>query len=301
MRAIKKIVFALCVTLAFSAVSVAQEKTLYERLGGQPAVEAVVKDFAGRVLADTRINKKFAKSDANRLVKNLTDFVCAATGGPCKYEGKSMKDSHRNMAVTEGEFGALVEDLVATLDKFKVPAKEKNELLSALGPLAKDIVEKKGNATGTDLPANFVPAPALTKSLYERLGGQPAVEAVVKDFAGRVLADTRINKKFAKSDTTRLVNNLIDFVCAATGGPCQYNGQSMKAAHKNMAVTEGEFNALVEDLVATLNGFKVPEREQKELLGALGGLMKDIVEKKGNEIGTELPKNFKPAPATKNN
>jgi hemoglobin len=301
MKAVKRIVVVVCVSLIFSAVATAQEKSLYERLGGQAAIEAVVKDFAGRVLADTRINKKFAKSDANRLVKNLTDFVCAATGGPCAYNGKSMKDAHTNMGVTEGEFNALVEDLVATLDSFKVSAKEKNELLAALGPLGGDIIEKKGNKnTGTDLPANFMPAPPLTKSLYERLGGQAAIEAVVKDFAGRVLADTRINKKFAKSDANRLVKNLTDFVCAATGGPCTYNGQSMKAAHTNMGVTEGEFNALVEDLVATLDSFKVPAAEKNELLAALGPLGGDIIEKKGNKkTGTNLPAKFKPAPPLK--
>ena len=136
-------------------------KTLYERLGGQPAISAVVEDFAGRVLADARINKKFAKSDPARLVANLTTFVCSATGGPCKYAGLSMKQAHQNMGVTQGEFGALVENLVATLDKFKVPDQEKGELLGALGPLGPDIVESQSTATGTALPARFKPAPAL--------------------------------------------------------------------------------------------------------------------------------------------
>ena len=136
-------------------------KTLYERLGGQPAISAVVEDFAGRVLADQRINKKFARSDPARLVANLKTFVCSATGGPCKYAGLSMKQAHQNMGVTQGEFGALVENLVATLDKFKVPDKEKGELLGALGPLGPDIVESQSTATGTALPAKFKPAPAL--------------------------------------------------------------------------------------------------------------------------------------------
>lgn len=162
MKAIKRIVIALSIIFALSAMASAQEKTLYERLGGQAAVEAVVKDFAGNVLADERINKKFAKSDADRLVKNLIDFVCLATGGPCKYEGKSMKDAHKNMAVTEGEFNALVEDLVKTLNKFNVPEKEQKELLTALGGLMGQIVEKKGDkSTGNELPGNFKPAPPL--------------------------------------------------------------------------------------------------------------------------------------------
>jgi len=121
----------------------------------------VVDDFAGRGLADTRINKKFARSDANRLVTNLKTFVCSAAGGPCKYDGLSMKQAHKRMAVTQGEFGALVENLVATLDKFKVPAKEKGELLGAPGPLGPDIVESQSTATGTALPKKFKPAPPL--------------------------------------------------------------------------------------------------------------------------------------------
>lgn len=166
MKSIQKIIVALCITFAFSAVATAQEKSLYERLGGQAAVEAVVKDFAGRVLADARINKKFAKSNADRLVTNLIDFVCAATGGPCEYKGLSMKEAHKNMAVTEGEFNALVEDLVATLNHFKVPEKEQKELLGALGGLLKDIVEKKNDkSTGNELPSKFKPAPPLKKQM----------------------------------------------------------------------------------------------------------------------------------------
>jgi hemoglobin len=164
MTKIKVLLYVSCFILLASIVSPAQDKSLYERLGGQPAVEAVVKDFAGKVLADARINKKFAKSDPDRLIKNLTDFVCKATGGPCAYTGRDMKTSHKKMGVTNGEFNALVEDLVATLDQFKVPAKEKGELLAALGPLQPEIVEKKTDATGEPLPKAFKPAPPLNKS-----------------------------------------------------------------------------------------------------------------------------------------
>jgi hemoglobin len=137
------------------------QRSLYERLGGKDAISAVIDDFAARVLADARINKKFAKSNPERLVFHLKEQVCAVTGGPCKYTGNSMTKAHHNMKVTEGEFNALVEDLVATLDKFKVPEKEKGEVLAALGPLKSQIVEVKGDATGTPLPADFKPAPPL--------------------------------------------------------------------------------------------------------------------------------------------
>lgn len=161
MKNLKTAVVGLSLMAALSVSALAQAKSLYERLGGQPAVSAVVDEFAGNVLKDERINKKFAKSDANRLVTNLKAFVCFATGGPCKYEGRDMASSHKGMAVTEGEFNALVEDLVKALDKFNVPATEKNELLGALAGLKGQIVESNSAATGTELPKKFEPAPPL--------------------------------------------------------------------------------------------------------------------------------------------
>ena len=161
MKRLKIVFVSCCLLAALSAVALAQEKSLYDRLGGEKAIAAVVNEFAGNVLADARINKKFAKSDKERLVTNLNGFICSATGGPCKYEGESMKEAHHHMGVTEGEFNALVEDLVKALDKFNVPAKEKNEFLGALGPLKPQIVEVNGTATGTELPKKFKPAPPL--------------------------------------------------------------------------------------------------------------------------------------------
>ncbi len=165
----KALALALFLSGAFAAQASAQcsmskptmQKSLYERLGGEAAISAVVDDFAGRVLKDDKINMKFAKSNAPRLLFHLKEQVCAATGGPCKYTGKSMKESHMHMGVTEGEFNALVGHLVDTLDHFKVPEAEKNELLGILGPLKDQIVEVKGDATGTPLPDNFKPAPPL--------------------------------------------------------------------------------------------------------------------------------------------
>ena len=119
-----------------------KEKSLYDRLGGKPAITAVVDDFTARVVADRRINRFFANTDAPAFKAKLVDQICEASGGPCKYTGKDMRLAHAGMGVTDADFNALVEDLVATLDKFKVPEKEKGELLGALGPMRKDIVTK---------------------------------------------------------------------------------------------------------------------------------------------------------------
>ena len=140
---------------------------------------------------------------------------------------------------------------------------------------------------------------ATTRSLYDRLGGKAAITAVVDTFVARVAADSRINKKFARTNIPRLKTMLVDQVCAQTGGPCTYTGRSMKEAHRGMRVTEGEFNALVEDLVAALNRFNVPKREQDELVGALGSMKGDIVEVKTTATGTKLPAGFKAAAASK--
>ncbi len=118
------------------------EQSLYERLGGQSAINAVVDDFVGNVAGDSRINGFFASTDIPRLKRLLSEQICAGTGGPCKYTGRSMKASHAGMGVTDAHFGALVEDLVKTLDKFGVPAREKNELLGILGPMKSDIVAR---------------------------------------------------------------------------------------------------------------------------------------------------------------
>jgi hemoglobin len=134
---------------------------LYERLGGSAAISAVVEDFVGRCAADARINGKFARTDIPRLTSMLVDQVTMATGGPATYRGRSMPDTHRGMGVTAGEFEALVEDLLATLDKFAVPSAEQQELIGILAPMRGDIVEVESSQTGTPLPASYENAPAL--------------------------------------------------------------------------------------------------------------------------------------------
>lgn len=143
MKTLRTIGFlALIPLFAVGCATMMAEKSLYERLGGKPAIQAVVDDFVANVAADTRINRYFANANIPRLKAQLVDQICEATGGPCKYTGQSMKDSHRGMGITSAAFDALVEDLVKTLNKFNVPEKEKGELLGALGPMKKDIVER---------------------------------------------------------------------------------------------------------------------------------------------------------------
>jgi hemoglobin len=143
----KSTVAAALAAVAFALVGCAnmqaqQEKSLYERLGGQKAIVAVVDDFVGNVAADKRINGFFARTDVPRLKRLLAEQICAGTGGPCAYTGRDMKSTHAGMGVQQVHFNALAEDLVKTLNKFNVPEKEQKELLAILGPMSKDIVER---------------------------------------------------------------------------------------------------------------------------------------------------------------
>jgi hemoglobin len=138
------------------------ERSLYDRLGGTDAITAVVLAVVDRQLKDDRINRKFARTNKDRLIKEFVDQICQATGGPCKYTGRNMTETHHNMGVTSGEFQAFAEDVVAVLNDFKVGATEQDELLNILAPLREEIVEVDSDQTGTPLPSEFAPAPPLS-------------------------------------------------------------------------------------------------------------------------------------------
>src|SRR5215471_10132105 len=136
------ILTALAFSTGFSLRAADKEPqgSLYQRLGGMPAIQAVVDDFVTRILADERVNRWFAHAasdpvNAQAYRAKLADFICQGTGGPCKYTGADMFAAHQGRGVTDEAFSAVVSDLVATLEKFKVPEKEKGQLLGILGPM----------------------------------------------------------------------------------------------------------------------------------------------------------------------
>jgi hemoglobin len=125
--------------------------TLYERLGGLDAITAVVDSVVARQGGDDRINRKFGRTDIPHLKKNFVDQVCEATGGPCTYTGRSMREAHDAMQVTAGEFDAFIQDLEGVLDELNVPTTEHQELLGLLLPLRDEIVEVERRRRGPRL------------------------------------------------------------------------------------------------------------------------------------------------------
>jgi hemoglobin len=133
---------------------------------------------------------------------------------------------------------------------------------------------------GSSLASAQTPA---ADSLYKRLGGYDAIAAVTDDFIGRMAADKELSVFFAhhSADVLKRTRQLVvDQLCMATGGPCQYIGRDMKTVHAGMGITEANWNAAVQHLVATLAKFKVPDREQKELLAIASSLKNDVVDQK---------------------
>jgi hemoglobin len=138
---------SLCLALPLaSTIATAQKPdSLYKRLGGYDAIAAVTDDFLGRLVSDPSLAKFFtghSTDSKQRIRQHVVDFLCLATGGPCVYEGRDMKTSHAGLGITGAEWDAGVKHLAATLDKFKVPQKEEDDLLAAASGLRKDIVEK---------------------------------------------------------------------------------------------------------------------------------------------------------------
>jgi len=129
-----------------------QEPTLYERLGGVYSIATVVDDLIDRVITDARLNANPAVNEAHHKVlpagfKYLaTEMVCWAAGGPQKYTGRSMRDSHQHLNITPKDWEAFMDDLQQALDKFEVPAAEQAELRAIVQGTYGDIVVTKGEA-----------------------------------------------------------------------------------------------------------------------------------------------------------
>jgi hemoglobin len=124
----------------------AGQPTLYERLGGIYNIACVVDDLIDRVMNDPRLNANPAVNEAHHKVPPpgfkylVTEMVSWAAGGPQKYTGRSMRESHEHLNITPKEWDAFMDDLQQSLDKFSVPAAEQSELKAIVNSTYGDIV-----------------------------------------------------------------------------------------------------------------------------------------------------------------
>ena len=147
---LKSILYSLsiCGIIATNFTYASEEKSLYDRLGGYDAIAAVVDDFIGKLLNDDQLSRFFVghSTDSKKGMRQLiVDQLCEVTGGPCVYKGRSMRTSHDGLGITEDDWNKAVQHLIATLDKFNVPEKEKAQVLATAGSLHGQIVQSEIN------------------------------------------------------------------------------------------------------------------------------------------------------------
>jgi hemoglobin len=118
------------------------DKTLYESMGGEPALRTAVQHFADLVQTDDRINFTFAEADMSKFRKLIFEQLCNLSGGPCKYTGRDMRTSHVKLNINNAEFNALAEDLYIALDRAGIPYRLQNKLMALLAPMQHDIVTR---------------------------------------------------------------------------------------------------------------------------------------------------------------
>jgi len=146
---------AVMVIMAGTATQTARaqvtQPSLYERLGGAYSIATVVDDFIERLLVNATLNANPAINEARKRVPkaglkfHVTAMVCEVSGGPCKYTGRAMKESHQHLNITQAEWDAMVVDFKATLNKFKVPQREQQELITIVGSTRNDIVRSSSS------------------------------------------------------------------------------------------------------------------------------------------------------------
>lgn len=272
--------------------------TLYDRLGGQAGVSAVIDDFLAKVLADPEVNGYFLNEGANytRLRTCLIKQVSAAAGAPgITYpqgdepddaDGcRNMKKSHEGLGISQAEFDALAGNLVAAMTAKGVAEADRTAVVGAVMPLSTDIIEDADNDA----------------TIYQRMGRRPNIENIIEKFVAKVVANTEINGFFAGvtgDGEARLKVCLVRQLCGATGGPCLYGSETtnpyevgvaddnqcrdMLASHQNLEaggskIDINDFNALVADLSAALDDGGVDAADKTVILSVLGGLCNDIV------------------------
>ena len=135
-----------------SSAETSAQKSLYDRLGGVYAIAAVIDDFINRVMDNPRLNANPKVDEAHHRVSRagfkylVTEMVCGATGGPQQYTGRSMRDSHVHLDITEDEWQVFLADLQACLDHFAVPKAEQGEIFALVDSTKSDIVLPAGTA-----------------------------------------------------------------------------------------------------------------------------------------------------------
>jgi hemoglobin len=255
-------------------------KKLWDRLGGEAGVKKVVDDFVATAAKDPKVDftrggkYKLDEKAVEKLKTDLVGLISSVSGGPLPYKGRSMKEIHKGMEITNAQFDATAKHLEAALKKNGVAPDDIKAVMAVVESTRKDIVESK------------VELPPMPKNLYERLGKEEGIAKVVDDFVAAAAKDPKVDfdrgGKY-KGDAAKLKASLVAFMAEVAGGPKNYKGGSMKDVHKGMGITNEQFDALAMHLEAALKKNRVASGDINAVMAAVDGTRKDIVEGKKPE------------------
>ncbi len=234
-----------------------KQPSLYERIGGEAAVNAAVDIFYRKVLADDRVNYFFDGVDMEKQAAKQKAFLTMAFGGPNNYTGEDMRKGHAHLVergLNDSHVDVIIELLGATLKELGVA----DDLIAEVAAIAESV--------RADVLAGYTEEEkaAMNKqpSLYERIGGEAAVNAAVDIFYRKVLADDRIKHFFDGVDMEKQAAKQKAFLTMAFGGPNNYTGADMRKAHAHLVergLNDSHFDAVMENLAATLKELNVPD------------------------------------------
>lgn len=278
----------LAVLLSACADDAPPAETMYDRLGGEPGIRAVIEDFVAKLGADDKVNGYFLNRsvDLDHVTRCFVLQLDELAGGPQDYPGdsgcRSMADAHAGLGISQLDFDDVMTHLLSSLEEADVTADDRATISAALLPMADDIVED----------------PDSDATVYQRVGRKPAIATVVTNFESRVAADSRVNGFFAGiQDFTRIHACLTRQVCSIDG-PCKYGEEvaaefgdlstqfpcrGMVPAHIGLAdendspITIDDFNAIAENLITELDAAGVTPADRDAIIGAIAPLCAEIV------------------------
>ncbi|MGH1462444.1 MAG: group I truncated hemoglobin [Neptuniibacter sp.] len=244
--------------------------SLYERLGGEAAVDAAVDIFYRKVLTDDRISHYFDDVDMDGQASKQKAFLTMVFGGPNNYTGEDMREGHKHLkGLNDTHFDAVVENLAATLTELGVGDEDIGEIAGIAESVRDDVLNRPKDGESVEEEKEM--------SLYERIGGEAAVDAAVDIFYRKVLADDRISHYFEDVDMDGQAAKQKAFLTMVFGGPHNYTGMDMREGHKHLkGLNDTHFDAVLENLAGTLTELGVPESDIAEIAG-IGNSVRDDV------------------------
>lgn len=264
-------------------VVIGEGTTLWERLGGEANVRQIVSDWIDACSADPNLNfsrdgrYKTGPEDLKAIKSKIVSLTSEIAGGapPGAYKGKSLREAHKDMKITEAEYRIAVDHLERVMIRNRVKRPDSEFILAALE------MSKAKLVSGPDKVNPVVKTP------WELIG-EARAKKVIDDFVDASLADPKVNAsrngklKYTPEQIAGLKDQLLDLASSVTEGPRTYSGPPLQVVFKGVGVTETEFNAAMGHLEKAMLRNQMGKAETTLIMGILRSKKPDIVESNGD-------------------